>query len=514
MSEINFAPETVVAWLHDAVPLGQLSADSRRIATGDIFFAYPVDGSDGRHFIADAVQKGAAAIIYDKEDFNWDSRWCVPHLAIPELRKNAGIIANGFYHRPDAKMFVAAVTGTNGKTSCSQWLATALSNLGLITGVIGTLGSGVFRQGVCSQFAITGYTTPDAVQLHRQLADLRDAGVIALAIEASSIGLEQGRMNGMHIDAALFTNLSRDHLDYHQTMVAYEEAKNILFDWPGLRHAVVNLDDAMGVRLSQRMAARQPAATVIGYTLEHVDAPEFPALSASDIHHNAEGMAFRVDSSFGSAQIKTALLGQFNVSNVLGVLGLLQAQGTAWNESVKTLGALRPVAGRMQQMGGSEAPLVVIDYAHTPDALEKTLATLRPLALQRSGELWCVFGCGGDRDAGKRPLMGAASQAADHVILTSDNPRTENPALIIANIRVGMQAVGFNGSDASQLQVIEDRAAAILWTIKHANKNDVILLAGKGNEAYQEIGGKKHPFLEADHVALALAARVTMKGPR
>ena len=405
MAPSSFQLPAVIDWLRAIAPSAQLSADSRRIAAGDVFFAFPGDAADGRDFIEHAVQNHAAAIVYEAQGFNWNQRWNLPHLPVSGLKQAAGQIANQFYCQPDDAMFVAAVTGTNGKTSCSQWLAAAFSSQGQTAAVVGTLGAGIFRHGKCEQFDVTGYTTPDALQLQRALAGMRDTGVSALAIEASSIGLDQGRMNGMHVDAALFTNLSRDHLDYHGDMAAYESAKNILFDWPGLRHAIVNLDDPMGSRLLQRLAGRSPAPAVLGYTVEGSAPDGIPALRASALRSQPGGTAFQLDSPFGSALIKTRLLGRFNVSNVLGVLGVLLAQGMRWDAAVSMLESLVPVAGRMQQLGGDDAPLVVIDYAHTPDALVKTLAALRPVAQQRGGQLWCVFGCGGDRDPGKRPQM-------------------------------------------------------------------------------------------------------------
>jgi len=508
MMPSSFQLPAVIDWLRAAAPAAQLSADSRRIVAGDVFFAFPGDTADGRDFIEHAVHNQAAAIVYEEQGFVWNQRWTLPHLPVSHLKQSAGLIANQFYCQPDDAMFVAAVTGTNGKTSCSQWLAAAFSTQEPAA-AIGTLGAGIFRQGQCEQFDVTGYTTPDALQLQRALVTMRDAGVAALAIEASSIGLDQGRMNGIHIDAALFTNLSRDHLDYHGDMAAYESAKNILFDWPGLRHAIVNLDDPMGPRLLRRLAARSPAVAIIGYTVDDNSAEGIPVLRASALRSQPSGTAFQLESPFGSALVKTRLLGRFNVSNALGVLAVLLARGTPWDTALLMLESLAPVVGRMQQLGGDDAPLIVIDYAHTPDALAKTLATLRPVAQQRGGQLWCVFGCGGDRDPGKRPQMGASAQAADRVVLTSDNPRSESAPGILAQILAGMQT-GTGGAD--QPQVIEDRAAAILWAIKHAARRDVILLAGKGHEAYQEIGGKKLPFLDADHAALALAARATMKG--
>lgn len=499
--------QSALDWLRTTAPQAQLAADSRRIGSGDVFFAFPGDAGDGRAHIGHALQNGAAAVLYDPAGFAWRDEWRAPHLPVADLKRHAGVLANAFYRQPDAALFVAAVTGTNGKTSCSQWLAAALSQQSAPAAAVGTLGVGVFERGRCERFEATGYTTPDALQLQRALAGMRDAGVAALAIEASSIGLDQGRLNGIHVDAALFTNLSRDHLDYHGDMAAYEAAKNLLFDWPGLRHAIVNLDDPMGQRLVQRLGARP--VEVIGYTLDHAAADGIPVLRASALRHQTQGMAFQLDSPFGSALVKTRLLGRFNVSNALGVLGVLLARGLPWPAALALVEGLTPVRGRMQQLGGEDAPLVVIDYAHTPDALAQALAALRPVAQQRGGKLWCVFGCGGDRDPGKRPQMGAASQTADHVVLTSDNSRSEPTMQIIADILAGMRE---GANDAFAPQVIEDRAAAILWAVKHAARRDVVLVAGKGHEAYQETGGKKRPFLDADHAALALAARATMKG--
>jgi UDP-N-acetylmuramoyl-L-alanyl-D-glutamate--2,6-diaminopimelate ligase len=271
----------------------------------------------------------------------------------------------------------------------------------------------------------------------------------------------------------------------------------------------VNLDDEMGLRLIQRLRNKASSAALIGYTVADKTVPGVDTLRARDIRIGHAGTVFHLDSPFGTAQVKTQLVGQFNVSNVLGIIGVLLAKGLSWRAVIDAIESLTAVPGRMQQLGGQEAPLVVIDYAHTPDALEKTLATLRQVARQRSGRLWCVFGCGGDRDPGKRAQMGAVSTVSDHVIVTSDNPRSENAAAIIEQIIEGMNV---KSAMAAAPQVIEDRAAAILWAIKHAARHDVVLLAGKGHEAYQEIKGKKLPFLDADHAALALAARVTMKG--
>ena len=509
MPPVQTVVQTVLDWLKSRAPEAQLSSDSRSIAPGDVFVAYPVIGADGRKHIGHAIAQGAAAVLYETRDFTWDPAWTVPHLAVDQLDRQAGPIANAFYGKPDGAMFTVAVTGTNGKTSCTQWMGNALSRLGDPTAVIGTLGVGLFENGRHDEFQSTGYTTPDAVLLQRRLAKMRDAGALALAIEASSIGLDQGRLDGLHFNVALFTNFTRDHLDYHGDEAAYEAAKTMLFDWPGLQHAVVNLDDAMGLRLVQHLKRARPSLPIYGYTIaaRHVDG--VAVFAASEIRTSHNGTSFHLDSPFGVGQIKTQMVGGFNVSNVLGIMGVLATRGFDWEDLVDAVEALTPVPGRMQQLGGPDAPLVVIDYAHTPDALEKTLASLRQIAQQRNGALWCVFGCGGDRDPGKRPQMGQVALAADHVVVTSDNPRNEEPSVIIGHIVAGMSA----GKDAAKAppQVFEDRAAAILWAVKHAGRQDVVLLAGKGHETYQEIKGRKLPFLDADHAALALAARVTMK---
>ncbi|MEN3296365.1 MAG: UDP-N-acetylmuramoyl-L-alanyl-D-glutamate--2,6-diaminopimelate ligase [Burkholderiales bacterium] len=500
----------ILTWLHAAVPAtAQLSSDSRAIAAGDVFFAYPGDAADGRKFIAHAIEKGARAVVFEEQDFVWDDACQVPHLAVPDLKKIAGPIANAWYGQPDANMFTIAVTGTNGKTSCTQWLGKALSRLGVPTAVIGTLGIGLFNRGDHGGFTSTGYTTPDAVQLQRKLAELRRDGAQALAIEASSIGLDQARLNGMHVDVALFTNFTRDHLDYHGNMDAYEDAKRMLFDWPGLQHAVINLDDDMGRRLVQHLKKTNSRLPVTGYTVTGQADQDIAALRAAEVRSSHGGTVFRLDSDHGTAQVRTQLVGHFNVSNVLGIFGVLQAKGVAMKAAIEAIEALTAVPGRMEQLGGQDAPLVVIDYAHTPDALEKTLSTLRQVAEERGGKLWCVFGCGGDRDPGKRPQMGAVSELADHIIVTSDNPRNEDPASILAQIVKGISPARLQKAAP---QTIEDRATAILWGVRHAEKKDVVLLAGKGHETYQEIKGKKLPFLDADHAALALAARATMKG--
>jgi UDP-N-acetylmuramoyl-L-alanyl-D-glutamate--2,6-diaminopimelate ligase len=360
------------------------------------------------------------------------------------------------------------------------------------------------------QFDPTGFTTPDPVLLARKLAEVRDAGATALAIEVSSIGLDQQRAAGMHFDVAIFTNLTRDHLDYHGDMQSYEAAKLKLFEWPGLKTAVVNLDDPAGLRIVAHLRKHSPALAVTGYTLraaaEQAAIDGVAILRATNLRSRNAGTEFHLDSPLGGANVKTRVVGHFNVSNALAVMGALLAKGAKLKHAVEAVEALAAAPGRMQQVGGQDAPMVVVDYAHTPDALEKTLEALRQVANERGGQLWCVFGCGGDRDPGKRPQMGAIAQAADHVLVTSDNPRSEEPGAIIAQIVAGMD----QQHPRSRHQSIEDRAAAILLAVKQAGKQDVILVAGKGHEPYQEIKGRKMPFSDAEHAVLALTARVTM----
>ena len=488
----------IVQWIKGICPNGQLFSDSREIKyeTDAVFFAYEGDSADGRNYIARAIESGAKAVVYESSDFEWNPDWKVDHLGVVGLKANAGPIADAFYGSPARSMSIIAVTGTNGKTSTTQWIAQALSRLGRKTAVIGTLGVSIFENGESGASEETGYTTPDQVQLQRILADLHSREVKCVAIEASSIGIDQGRLNGLTIDIALFTNFTRDHLDYHHDMASYKAAKRRLFGWKGLKHAVVNLDDAMGIELASELKSKM---ALTGYSINGARA-DIPVLNAVDIRNRTHGDEFRIESPYGDSKIRTQLIGRFNVSNVLGVLGVLLANGIDWDSAVQSLTSLAAPPGRMQQMGGKEAPLVVIDFAHTPDALEKGLSTLRHVADDRNGKLWCIFGCGGDRDHGKRPEMGEKAESADVIIVTSDNPRSEDPKKIMEEIVSGMT------KDPIQ---VEDRATAILTAVKQASRNDVIFVAGKGHEAYQEVKGVKRPFADADHVALALASRLT-----
>jgi UDP-N-acetylmuramoyl-L-alanyl-D-glutamate--2,6-diaminopimelate ligase len=503
---------SVVEWLNRLSPgkVLTLTTDSRKVQPGDVFFAYPVVNGDGRNYIKQAIAQGAMAIVYEEQDFVWGSDLLVSHFAVTDLLGKSGYIASSYLKQPDAAMFVMAVTGTNGKTSCTNWLARAISTLGTPACVIGTLGIAAVKNGMLGEFDVTGFTTPDAVQLQQKIVTQRESGTAAIAIEASSIGLAQGRMNGMHVDVAVFTNLTRDHLDFHGDMDNYEAAKRQLFAWPNLQAAVVNLDDAAGVRLTQFCHAR--STQVIGYSIETSDnkGPDeehatqldgaTTILRASNLRNYQGGTSFHLESPYGSGIIKTQMIGRFNVSNVLAVLATLFVKGYGWRDVIQAVEQLTPVAGRMEQLSAPGRVLVIIDYAHTPDALEKTLQNLLEVARERQGKLWCVFGCGGDRDPGKRPEMGKIAELADEIIVTSDNPRSEEPEQIMADIAAGLTP---NRIPAPIME--PDRAKAILFAVKNAAKNDVVLLAGKGHESYQEIKGKKLMFSDIDHANIALA---------
>ncbi|HEY8353684.1 MAG TPA: UDP-N-acetylmuramoyl-L-alanyl-D-glutamate--2,6-diaminopimelate ligase [Methylophilaceae bacterium] len=448
-----------------------LTADSRAVRAGSLFLAYPGERHDGRNFIAQAVVQGAAAVVWESEGFEWNQDWQIANVPVRGLRGQCGDIADRFYGEPSRRLWMIGVTGTNGKTSCSHWLAQAMTRLGRRTALIGTLGNGF---PAALSHAIN--TTPDPILLHGMLADYLQQGAQAVAMEVSSHGLEQGRVNGVRFDVAVLTNLSRDHLDYHGDMASYAAAKRRLFDWPGLACSVLNADDDFGRAVAQElMAVGRPVMT---YGLA-----DGAMLHGHDLKFSTHGISIRVTFGDEHAVLVAPVLGGFNASNLLAVLGALLASGAGLQEAVAALAQVRPVAGRMQQLGGDGRPLVVVDYAHTPDALERVLQALRT---QSSGRLICVFGCGGNRDAGKRPLMGeVASRLADKVIVTNDNPRDEVPADIIRDIEAGLRG---------DHEVVPDRAQAIALAIRQAEAGDVVLLAGKGHEDYQEIAGIRYPF--------------------
>lgn len=463
-----------------------LTIDSRRVAAGDVFLAWPGARTDGRRFIADAVAAGAAAVVYEAEGAAFDENAIgVAAIPVAGLAALAGELADQVYGQPSAHVWLVGVTGTNGKTSITQWVAQALESLDPRCAVIGTLGNG-FPGSLASALN----TTPDAITLHRLLAEWRQAGAKACAMEVSSIGLVQGRVNGARFRTAVFTNLTRDHLEDHGTMAAYGEAKARLFAWPGLEQAVINLDDAFGRELAKSLKGRVPTW---GYTLGEEGGTDV-VLKAEGLRGTAGGQAFTVEGQ----RVEAPVVGRFNVSNLLAVFAVLRTRGVDAATAAAALARLRPPPGRMQALGGEGRPLVVVDYAHTPDALLNALTALRQTAEERGGRLLCLFGCGGDRDPGKRPEMGAIAEAhADQVIVTSDNPRRENPDDIIAGILGGLK---------TSPRVIPDRRIAIAEAIGTAAPEDVVLLAGKGHEPYQEIAGQRLPFSDLEHARLALEA--------
>ena len=458
------------------VPLFDLTTDSRLVKHGSVFVAYPGSSRDGREFIGEAIARGAAAVLWERRGYEWNPRWDVPNLAIEDLRGAASEIAGVVHGDPSGKLWMVGVTGTNGKTSVSQWAAQAFDGLGRRAAALGTLGNGLV-----GERAEAKNTTPDPVVLQRELAEYLRRGAKVAAMEVSSHGLDQGRVAGIKFDVAVFTNLTRDHLDYHGTMEAYAEAKYRLFAARGVTHAVINVDDGWGKRFEERL--RGSGIDVIGYGLGG------GRLRAAQVAQSEAGLRFRIDGEWGAGEVAAPVLGAFNVSNLLAVTGTLLASGVGLPAALAAVAKLAPVPGRLERLGGGAQPLVVVDYAHTPDALEKALAAVRPV-VAAGHRLLCVFGCGGERDAGKRPIMGeAAARLADHVIVTSDNPRGEDPQAIIAQVLAGV----LSGS----VETVADRQVAIFTAIHQARPGDVVVLAGKGHETYQEIAGIRHPFRDA-----------------
>ncbi len=482
------SPTQAARWLRGLVT-GELHCDSRKIKPGDGFIAWPGAATDGRKHVPSATAQGAVACLVECEGAGAFAFEGEAIAAYPQLKSATGPIAAAYYEAPTRELEVLAVTGTNGKTSTAWWLAQAMSNAGLACGVVGTLGIG--RP---PQVEFTGLTTPDPVLLQREFRRFVDEGVKACAIEASSVGIVERRLDGTQIRVALFTNFTQDHLDYHGTMQAYWDAKLELFRWPGLKAAVINIDDGKGHELANSLQG----GAVDVWTLS---CREPARLSARDIGYGDAGLRFDVVEGDEHHTLETAVIGQYNVSNLLGVIAAMRAMGVALGDAVKACASLLPVPGRMERLNIPGQPLVAVDYAHTPDALDKALLALRPLAQQRGGELWCVFGCGGDRDPTKRPLMAAVVEKnADRVVVTSDNPRSEKPEAIISQVLLGL-------SHDRCVQVQADRALAIANTIAAAKPQDVVLLAGKGHEDYQEVAGQKLPFSDQAHAQAALDAR-------
>ena len=484
------------------LPVRALRCDSREIEPGDLFFARAGARVDARRFIDEACEAGAAAVVYEGEGEprrHPCGAWLLP---VDDLAACLGRAASRFHGHPSRAMQVVGVTGTNGKTSLTHFVAQALARIhGTASrcAVLGTLGYGPL-----DRLAPAPLTTPAPLTLHRRLAELRAAGVRQVAMEASSHALAQGRVAGVAFTTAAFTNLSRDHLDYHRDMAAYARSKRRLFESEGLRFAVLNLDDAFGRRLRRDVPV---SLRVLGHRLteagdEAAGAPPSgpgPEIAGRLARLDASGLVMRIHSPWGEGVLRSPLLGRFNARNLLGALAVLLSLDVALDAACRALSEVGPVRGRMQCLGGGgRAPLVVVDYAHTPDALENALRALRE---HSRGRLWCVFGCGGDRDRGKRPRMGAvASALADSLVLTDDNPRGEDGGRIVEEIRAGAGRAG-------PILVERDRLAALRFVVEHAADEDVVLVAGKGHETWQEIAGVRRPFDDAAEVARLLRER-------
>jgi UDP-N-acetylmuramyl-tripeptide synthetase len=480
-----------------------LSTDSRRAKAGDAFIAWPGYAVDGRQFVPQALRAGVKACLVEAQDAaKFDGLDTEGVAALRDLKANIGELASGFMGTPSERLKVIAITGTNGKTSTAWWVAQALSSLGRRCGVIGTLGVGEPpTAGRSSTITTTGMTTPDPVTVQAGLRQFVDANFEACAIEATSIGIAEHRLDGTKIDIALFTNFTQDHLDYHGSMDAYWESKSRLFTWRGLRAAVINLDDAKGAELAR--AKHVGSLDVWTYSASSSADASSARLLAKTIRYDSAGLGFDLHEGGAQVSVKTALIGEYNVANLLAVIGGLRACGVSLADAANACAVLTPVPGRMQRVAcDAVGPQVVVDYAHTPDALEKALLALQPFAAERGGALWCVFGCGGNRDVAKRPLMGALAQRlAQQVVITSDNPRNEAPAFILLQIVAGLAGT------QKRVKVIEDRRVAIAHAVRNAASRDVILIAGKGHEDYQEIAGVKHHFSDLEEARAALRKR-------
>lgn len=491
MSQMNAHLDNLVAQLREISAHGSLCLDSREVGVGDVFLACSGHETDGRNFIGDAIKRGAVAVVHEAGLTAEQTQALgeVPAWPVAELRDLLGELASVWWGKPSLGLTVIAITGTNGKTTTTQWLAAALRAAGIPCGVIGTLGV----SGLDGRVIVAGLTTPDVVSLHRHLADLRAQGVTHVVMEASSIGLQQGRLDAVQIDVGVFTNLTQDHLDYHGDMQTYAQAKALLFERPELKHAVINVDDQYAGFM--RAACK---AEVLSYGLSSSEA----AIKATDVTQEPEVQGFSLTDGDQFVEVKTPFAGVYTVSNLLAVASVLRVLGWSLGDIRNALQALPAVNGRMQPVEPIQAdtrlPSVFVDYAHTPDALANVLQALRPLVQARGGRLCCVIGCGGNRDPHKRPLMAqVAHKLADRVVLTSDNPRHEDPQAILQDMAKGL-------SSFDRVEMEANRAVAILGAIWQAESNDVVLLAGKGHEQYQDMGGHKHPFDDRQWAKLGL----------
>ena len=475
------------------VMVNDLTLDSRAVAPGSLFLALKGRTHHGLKFAEQAAAHGARAVLYE------DSPDAVaPNLgagvfvaAVPQLSQRASTIADRFFGAPSQALTMAGITGTNGKTTCAWLVAQALQFCGRPAAYMGTLG-----YGRPPTVTATEHTTSDAVSVQRHLAALRSLGAECVSMEVSSHALDQDRVAAVRFNTAAFTNLTRDHLDYHGTMEAYGAAKARLFAWPSLANRVINVDDAFGLQLASQPS---PARLVITTRKGAISLRHAEYVRASRVTPDPAGLVIGVDSSWGPGELTARLIGAFNVDNVLTVLAVLLAWNIPMSQAIRALEQCRAASGRMEMFGGRGlTPLAIVDYAHTPDALAKALSAAR---LHCRGQLRVVFGCGGDRDAGKRPLMGRiAAELADDIIVTDDNPRTENPGRIVADILAGI-------AGGAPVIVEHDRALAIRMGLQRSGSDDVVLIAGKGHEDYQIYGKERRPFVDQAIVTAALEGR-------
>ena len=485
-----------VDWVRGkAAPGAKIRIDSRSIEQGDVFAALHGATVDGLAYAAVAASRHASAMLVEKREDILGKSAGLPVYMLENLRERLGLVASLFYGDPSAHMRGAAITGTNGKTSISHWVSAALTRLHHPCAAIGTIGAFLNAE----KLPAPPLTTPDAASLQELFSEAYEKGAQAFAIEASSIGLEQGRLAGTSIETAAFTNLTRDHLDYHGTLEAYEKAKAILFDWPGLKNAVVNIDDEAGLRLARRALAR--GVHVITYSLQKKRLEGCSALNALDIENKPSSVAFKALWQGQSFPVEAQVIGRFNVSNILAAAGIMLTFGIDAQAVFSQMNQVRAPAGRLEPVVAENAPLIVVDYAHTPDALSKVIGALREAMKARAGaRLWTVFGAGGDRDHGKRPLMGkAADEGSDFVVITTDNPRSEEPAAIAEAIA--------QACEKNKTRIVLDRRQAIVEAVCEAGAADVVLIAGKGHEAYQEVKGVRTHFSDLEAAREALVER-------
>ena len=470
------------------IPVRGISSDSRRLDEGDLFLAVQGITSHGLEFLAEALEADVCAVAWDASTGTTPAAVNVPVIAVDNLAGRLGEIANRYYDYPSEHLGVIGVTGTNGKTTIAWMIAQAVDKLGQCCAYLGTLG-----YGIRTLHGAEGMTTPGVIEFHERLAEFVDQGADYAAVEVSSHALSQGRVDGARFDTGIFTNLSRDHLDYHGDMAAYFASKARLFTDHAPRHRIVNIDCEYGARLASMCGTD----VVTVSTRVERDADNRRFVNARSLVANDQGFDVSFVSSWGEGHFELQLPGDFNVANAMSVLALLLVQGVPLDKACKALSQVTAPPGRLQRVA-MDGPAVFVDYAHSPAALESALRALRAHC---TGRLWCVFGCGGDRDAGKRPQMGkAAEQCSDRVIVTSDNPRSESPAAIIQDVMGGLENPG-------TVVAIEDRATAIAWVIAQADDNDVVLVAGKGHEAYQEVKGERVPFSDYEVAQQALAAK-------